>query len=85
MPVFLFYYTILLTLKLLAWRWGDLPLVWELQMGCPRFGPGGSSSLCPLGTGTRFCYNKSSFRNSLLAPVLACAFKPLGRGGPGGN
>lgn len=62
----------LLTLNLLAGRWGDPPWAWGKQSGCPTFGP--------LGTGTGFCYNKSCFRNSLLALVLVCTFKPLERG-----
>lgn len=67
------------TLKLLAQRWGDPPGEQGEQSGCPGLGLSGSSSLCSLGTGRRFFYNKSCFRNSLLSPVLVCAFKPLGR------
>lgn len=78
---FLFPQRFVSTLKVLAGTGGVThPRVRGKQSGCPRFGLGGSGSLCPLGTGTRFCYNKSCFRHSLLAPVLVCAPKPLGRG-----
>lgn len=68
------------TIKLLAQRRG-VPRWsrWE-QSGCPGLGLGGSSSLCSLGTGTRFFYNKSCFRTSLQFKILVCVSKPLGRG-----